>query len=71
MTTSPRAVGELTTPGAPGALIYVRDGDSEATIRRCLAELELGVPSFITGGIDDWHDIPTSAMRSSSFARSM
>ena len=25
---------------------------------------------FITGGIDDWHDMPTSAMRSSSFSRS-
>src|SRR5436305_14273579 len=26
---------------------------------------------FITGGIDDWHDMPTSAMRSSSFSRSL
>ena len=26
---------------------------------------------FITGGIDDWHDMPTSAIRSSSFSRSM
>lgn len=53
MTLAPRAAGGPATAGAAlRAMVYVRDPDSESTLRQCLADLDVEAPSYTTGGIE-------------------
>lgn len=53
MTLTARAGGSPGAPGtAPGAMVYVRDADSEVTFRRCLSDLDLEAPFYARAGIE-------------------
>ncbi|MDR3470278.1 MAG: response regulator receiver protein [Devosia sp.] len=50
---SPEAAGGAASPDASGAMVYLRDSDSEAVLRQCLADLGLAAASYTSGGIEN------------------